>query len=91
MEELLNILAICQSHINSLKDISKVISNDHISNEVTDSLQMKIIRSLLNIINENNFKTFKDYYLQKVIFKFKANKKTWPEKQINYRSYERNF
>ena len=72
MEELLGIVEICRSHINSLKAISNVISNDHVSNEVTDSLQMKIIRSLLNMIRENNFKTFKDYYLLKVIFKFKA-------------------
>ena len=26
-----------------------------------------------------------------VIFKLKADKKTWPEKQRNYRSYEINF
>lgn len=82
MEELLDIVEICQSHISSLKAISNVISNDHVSNEVTDSLQMKTIRSLLNTIRENNFKTFKDYYLQKALFKFKANKKAWPENKV---------
>ena len=82
MEELLGIVEICRSHINSLKAISNVISNDHVSNEVTDALQLKIIRSLLNMIRENNFKTFKDYYLLKVIFKFKANKKAWPKNKL---------